>query len=89
MRRQLRPYTWVPANCVIKGKCLSYRQAQCLAKLTKGKTAKLIARELELSPRTVEGYISILKGKFDCYSRSELIQWVFETDFVKLINQLD
>lgn len=75
--------------CLIHGKSLTYRQAQCLAKIAKGKTAKVIAKELALSHRTVEGYIGILKEKFDCYSRSELVQMIFETDFLKWINHFD
>lgn len=73
----------------VQGKSVTYRQAQCLAKLTKGKTAKVIAQELGLSYRTVEGYITILKEKFDCCSRPELVQLVFKTDFLGVINQFD
>lgn len=52
---------------------LSKRQLQCLYHLAMGKTAKQIAKQLDLSHRTVEFYIDNIKKKLDCYSRSELI----------------
>lgn len=52
---------------------LPAQQTRCLHYLTKGLTAKQIAKEMRLSVRTIEYYISILKKKFGCHNSTELI----------------
>ena len=52
---------------------LSKREVECLHYLIKGKAAKEIARELEISPRTVELHISHIKEKIKCSTSLELI----------------
>jgi DNA-binding CsgD family transcriptional regulator len=52
---------------------LTDRQISCLTHLIKGKSHKQIAKELHLSPRTVEHYLDAIKLKLNCYTRSELI----------------
>lgn len=55
---------------IINGKnlFLSNREYQCLKLLAHGKRTKDIARLLEISSRTVEGYLNILKRKLEtCY----------------------
>lgn len=53
---------------------LSKRQTECLHFLAYGMTIKEIAKELNLSPRTIEHYIEMTKVKLGCHSRSELIK---------------
>jgi DNA-binding CsgD family transcriptional regulator len=48
------------------------REMECLFYATGGRTAKEIAQQLDLSPRTVEHYLDNLKSKFDCTSKTEL-----------------
>lgn len=52
---------------------ISEQQAICLKYLSKGKTAKEIGREMDISYRTVEVYIAQLKEKLECDSSKELI----------------
>lgn len=52
---------------------LSKRQLSCAEFLLKGMTSKQIATQLNLSPRTIETYIEILKNKFQCHNKTELI----------------
>ncbi len=52
---------------------LSKREVECLHFLIKGKAAKEIARELAISPRTVELHISHIKDKMKCRTSLELI----------------
>ncbi|MBL0941720.1 MAG: helix-turn-helix transcriptional regulator [Alphaproteobacteria bacterium] len=52
---------------------LSEREKDCLKCLILGMTAKEIARELSLSPRTIESYLENIKNKMCCYSKSQLI----------------
>lgn len=52
---------------------ISPRENDCLFFLLRGKTAKEIARFLNISHRTVEAHISHLKTKFQCKNKSELI----------------
>jgi len=56
---------------------LTNREVQCSGLIIKGKTCKEIAKELKLSPRTVEVYIQNLKDKFSCRSKSMLIECLF------------
>jgi DNA-binding CsgD family transcriptional regulator len=52
---------------------LSTRESQCLHFFAKGKTAKMIAGILKLSPRTVEHYLENAKIKLNASSKAELI----------------
>jgi DNA-binding CsgD family transcriptional regulator len=60
---------------------LSIREIECLYHLVRGKTAKMIAQFLNLSPRTVESYIENIKAKFGCYTKSELLDKALQKGF--------
>ncbi len=53
---------------------LSKRQQEVLFFLIRGKSAKMIAKVLNISSRTVEYYTEILKNKFNCLNKGELIE---------------
>ncbi|MBX9804769.1 MAG: LuxR C-terminal-related transcriptional regulator [Alphaproteobacteria bacterium] len=53
---------------------LSTRQHDCAVLLVNGYSSKEIARQLRISPRTVEGYISVLKAKLQAKNRLQLIR---------------
>lgn len=57
---------------------LSARELACATLLTQGKSARLIAEALFLSPRTVETHIKRLKEKLSCHSKAELISKINE-----------
>lgn len=61
---------------------LSARQKQCLFFLIYGKSAKAIARVLKISPRTVEVHIEVLKTKFKCHTKNELIDTAIHMGFL-------
>ncbi|MBT4880561.1 MAG: helix-turn-helix transcriptional regulator [Alphaproteobacteria bacterium] len=63
--------TYINRNGVIIS--LSKREIECLQYLSKGETAKGVARKLELSPRTIEFYIRNIKEKTGYNRRSDLI----------------
>jgi DNA-binding CsgD family transcriptional regulator len=52
---------------------LTNRQVECCQLLLSGKTAKEIARQLDLSPRTVEYYLTNIKLKLKCSNKVELV----------------
>ncbi len=51
---------------------LSPRQQECAILMIEGFTTKEIARALDLSPRTVQEYIDIIKDKFEARNRLHL-----------------
>lgn len=52
---------------------LTQRQSECLYHLIKGMTIKMIAKKLNLSPKTVEHYLRTVKSKLACNNRADLI----------------
>lgn len=54
---------------------LSARQTECLFYLSQGHTYKEIAREMSISPRTVEYYIEIIRDKTGCDRKYELVSY--------------
>lgn len=64
---------------------LSIRESECLYYFLRGKTAKSIARILEISAKTVEYHINNIKEKMGCYSKEQLIEKCFVDEIVKFI----
>lgn len=64
---------------------LTKRQHLCLYFLVRGKSAKEIARVLNLSPRTVESYITQLKIKFHCSSKNELVEKAIHLGYYTIV----
>lgn len=60
------------------------READCMTRLLRGKTIEGVAKELDLSPRTVEFYIKNMKKKLNCKTKFELIDLVLESDFLRI-----
>jgi DNA-binding CsgD family transcriptional regulator len=63
---------------------LTQKQLDILCYLAKGFTAKLIAARLNISRRTVEAHIIILKQKFKIRFRTDLIEKAWGLDLVKM-----
>jgi len=57
---------------------LSSRQKQCLKYLTQGRSAKMIAKKMNISSRTVETHIETIKAKMNCANKQELIDKVWD-----------
>lgn len=62
---------------------LSAQQIECLYWLVKGLTTKQTAKIMELSPRTVETYLNIVKIKLNCSSRRDLIEKALSINLIK------
>ena len=58
---------------LLHSKLLSKRQSECIKLLIAGKTSRQIASTLNLSPRTVEHYLTHIKTKLNCKNKTELI----------------
>lgn len=50
------------------------REFECTLLLADGKTAKEIARILNISHRTVESYLLHVRKKLDCHSKAEIVE---------------
>lgn len=66
---------------------LTSRETECLFLLVSGKSAKEMAKFLEISPRTVEYYIENIKSKLCVSSRSEIIEKAVEKGLLDIIPQ--
>jgi DNA-binding CsgD family transcriptional regulator len=66
---------------------LTPREVDCLSALASGRTVKHVARDLELSHRTVEFYLKNIKAKFGCTTKGELLAIVAEADLLSSLNQ--
>ncbi len=64
---------------------LTKREVECLFLLIHGKTAKEIAKFLNISFRTVETYIEKIKNKLQVESRSEIIEKAIESNLLEII----
>lgn len=51
----------------------SDKEKECLEYLCQGLTLKMIAKKLNISPKTVETYIERAKVKFGCHNKAQLI----------------
>ena len=67
---------------------LTPREVDCLNALATGRTVKMVARDLDLSHRTVEFYLKNLKTKFGCATKCELLAMVAEADLLSTLNQV-
>ena len=65
----------MPISPPAKQLSLPLRERQCLQFIAQGYTAKMMARELSLSYRTIESYIDNLKSRLGVNSKMELIQF--------------
>jgi len=61
---------------------LSKRQKEILVHMMGGRTAKEIAKDLDLSPRTVDVHINNLKLMFNCERKSEIIYRAIASGFL-------
>ncbi len=61
---------------------VSQREAQCISGILKGKTNKVIASELGLSPRTIEAHLDRVKDKMQACSKIELIKKIHNQDII-------
>lgn len=53
---------------------LSAREVECLMFILRGETATSIAKQLNLSVRTIESYLVNVKAKLNCWNKTELFQ---------------
>lgn len=61
------------------------REKEVLFFLSKGRTAKSVARALNISPRTVRCHIEHIKTKLNCHTKEELIDAAMEQGFSQIL----
>ncbi len=64
---------------------LSGKQSECLFFLLRGRSIKEIAKILNLSPRTVETHIEIIKYKLGCLKKSDVIEKAIALGYMNII----
>lgn len=64
------------------------RELECMGYMFRGYTAKEIAVQLVLSPRTVETHFNNLRAKLGIQTRRELTQMAIENDLIPLLLHL-
>lgn len=70
----------------LRGKVLTEREEEVLRLVAEGKTAKEIAKLLNISPRTVENYKNSLQDKLGLSKTSDLIKYAVKHGIVDLEN---
>ena len=60
---------------------LTNKEEVILFHLLRGKTAKMLAKLLDNSPRTIEAHIANMKMKFDCATKADLVSKAFELGY--------
>lgn len=68
------------------GVILTEREAQCILLALRGKTAAQSGEVLNLSQRTVEFYLTNIKTKMQCRTKSTLIAKILKTNFMQLVD---
>ena len=66
---------------------LAVRESECLFYLARGKTLLQTAEYLGLSERTIATHFENIKQRFDCDSRSQMVQMAINLGFVNIIPQ--
>lgn len=61
---------------------LSNREKECLQYIRQGRTAKETANFLNISRRTVETHIVHIKDKFNCHTKSQLLNKLMDYEGV-------
>lgn len=64
---------------------LSVRELESLFFLLRGKSAKHIAKALQLSKRTIESYVEQIKNKFGCHTKTELLYLAITNGYMNII----
>lgn len=61
---------------------LTKREQECLPLIKKGMSNKIIARRLNISPRTVDSHLESIKRKLECNNKYELINKLIAYDYM-------
>lgn len=64
------------------------REVTCIIYLFRGETAKEMARRMYVSHRTVESHLLKIRKKIGCFSRSQLISYIFDSDFLQQVGKV-
>lgn len=64
---------------------LTKREAECIAHMIDGSTAKQIAKILGISFRTVESHLNIIKKKLQCSTKEDLIKFLIDANIHDVI----
>lgn len=62
---------------------VSTRELQCIFYLLNGDTAKKIAENMSITPKTAESYLENIKIKLNCHTKSELIRKIIDYYYSK------
>ncbi|MBS0287257.1 MAG: helix-turn-helix transcriptional regulator [Proteobacteria bacterium] len=62
---------------------LTKREVECLSLYLKGKTSHEIATQLSLNKKTIDTFLSLIKKKFHCRTRSELFEIIWDLGILK------
>lgn len=85
--KQANPTSYVLTH-VHSSLSLTEKQENCLFLLIRGKTTKEIAKQLGVSPRTIESHLDAMKIKLNCDNKSALIEKAIDHGFLFYIPKL-
>lgn len=64
---------------------ISRQELKCFLLFLQGKTSREIGVTLQISPKTVEAHLAVVKNKLDCVTRSELFDKAIQAGLFELI----
>lgn len=82
-QRESRVYVGAPYEDIY----FTYREAQAMALFLKGYTNADVAERVKLSARTIDYYLSNMKIKFGCKTKSELMKRISESEFGRNVRE--
>lgn len=68
---------------------LNKREAQCAYLMLMGDSRQVVSEKLNISPRTYDHYIKMIKIKLGCHHRDKAINILRELDFMKKFEEIN
>lgn len=87
LKKKAPPRVRIPLSGEFHGHYLTRREAQCVYHAMENLTIQETAKQMQLSPRTVEFYLKRIRTKLNCQRKRDLINKLGHTEFKERYQQ--